>query len=110
MNQVERIHAPTSDKVFFRKLIPEETAGGIHVLPDGYAAVLTGEVIAVGPGKLHHKSGVRLPMQVKVGDLIIYETNLALKVDVRDREEWHNIRWIPESSILGITDKPLYYG
>jgi chaperonin GroES len=63
---------PLADRVVVKKLDAEEkTAGGI-VLPDtAKEKPQQGEVLAVGPGKLDEK-GTRQPMEVKVGDKILY--------------------------------------
>ena len=63
---------PLADRVVVKKLDAEEkTAGGI-VLPDtAKEKPQQGEVLAVGPGKFDEK-GTRQPMEVKVGDKILY--------------------------------------
>jgi chaperonin GroES len=56
------------------------TAGGIH-LPD--AAIKDpdrGTVLAVGPGRIS-KEGVRLPVNLKPGDEIMYDRWKTLEVD-----------------------------
>lgn len=63
---------PLADRVVVKKLDAEEkTAGGI-VLPDtAKEKPQQGEILAVGPGKFDEK-GTRQPMEVKVGDKILY--------------------------------------
>lgn len=63
---------PLGDRVIVRTLEAEEkTAGGI-VLPDtAKEKPQLGEVVAVGPGAWSEK-GERLPLEVKVGDRVIY--------------------------------------
>jgi len=63
---------PLRDKVVIKTSKEEEvTAGGI-VLPDtAKKKPQEGEVIAVGSGKLLD-DGTRVPMNVKVGDTVIY--------------------------------------
>ena len=63
---------PLADRVVVKKLDAEEkTAGGI-VLPDtAKEKPQQGEVLAAGPGKLDEK-GTRQPMEVKVGDKILF--------------------------------------
>jgi chaperonin GroES len=64
---------PMQDRLVVK---PEEeelkTAGGI-IVPDTAAKEkpMKGEVVAAGPGKIG-KDGKRLPMDVKVGDKVMY--------------------------------------
>jgi chaperonin GroES len=63
---------PLNDKIVVKRLEAEEkTAGGI-LLPDtAKEKPQKGKVTAVGPGKVK-KDGSRAPMQVKVGDTILF--------------------------------------
>lgn len=63
---------PLADRVIIKKLEAEDrTAGGI-VLPDtAKEKPQQGEILAVGPGKLDEK-GTRQPMEVKVGDKVLF--------------------------------------
>ena len=63
---------PLADRVVVKKLEAEErTAGGI-VLPDtAKEKPQQGEVLAVGPGRVDEK-GNRQPMEVKVGDKVLF--------------------------------------
>jgi chaperonin GroES len=63
---------PLDDRILVQRLQSEEkTAGGI-LLPDtAKEKPQKGKVQAVGPGKVK-KDGGRAPMQVKVGDTILF--------------------------------------
>ena len=63
---------PLDDRVVIEPLEAEEkTAGGI-LLPDtAKEKPQKGKVVAIGPGKVK-KDGNRAPMQVKVGDTILF--------------------------------------
>ena len=63
---------PLGDRVFVKVSESEEkTAGGI-LLPDtAKEKPQIGEIAAVGPGKLNDK-GERTPLEVKVGDKVLY--------------------------------------
>jgi chaperonin GroES len=65
---------PLGDRVVVRRFEAEEkTAGGI-VLPDSAKnKPQRGKVEAVGPGRLL-KDGSRKPLQVKVGDTVLFTT------------------------------------
>src|SRR6516165_5457147 len=73
---------PLGDRVVVRKLDAEEkTAGGI-VLPDtAKEKPQQGEVLAVGPGKFDDK-GVRQPMEVKVGDKVLFAKYSGTEVKI----------------------------
>jgi len=77
---------PLADRVVVRKLEAEEkTAGGI-VLPDtAKEKPQQGEVLAVGPGKLDEK-GTRHPMEVKVGDKVLFAKYSGTEVKIEGVE------------------------
>ena len=62
---------PLHDRVIVRPVAKEEkTAGGI-IIPDTAKEKPTqGEILAVGPGRF--EKGARVPMELKVGDQVIY--------------------------------------
>ena len=73
---------PLADRVVVKKLEAEErTAGGI-VLPDtAKEKPQQGEVLAIGPGKLDEK-GARQPMEVKVGDKVLFQKYSGTEVKI----------------------------
>lgn len=89
---------PLADRVVVKVIKSEDkTAGGI-VLPDtAKEKPQEGEVVAVGPGKVLD-SGSRAPMEVKVGDRVIYAKYGGTEVKV-EGEEFMVLR---ESDILAI--------
>ncbi len=63
---------PLADRVFIKISEKEEkTAGGIFLPDTAKEKPQIGEISAVGPGKLDDK-GVRQPLEVKVGDKVLY--------------------------------------
>jgi chaperonin GroES len=89
---------PLGDRVVVKKLEAEEkTAGGI-VLPDtAKEKPQQGEILAVGPGKIDDK-GVRQPMEVKVGDKVLFAKYSGTEVKIDGVE----LLIIAEKDILGI--------
>lgn len=77
---------PLGDRIIAKPVTSEEkTAGGI-VLPDtAKEKPQEGEVIAVGPGTLLD-NGKRSPMEVKVGDRIIYGKYAGSEVKIGGEE------------------------
>eukprot|EP00553_Chaetoceros_curvisetus_P003382 CAMPEP_0204624930 /NCGR_PEP_ID=MMETSP0717-20131115/10689_1 /ASSEMBLY_ACC=CAM_ASM_000666 /TAXON_ID=230516 /ORGANISM="Chaetoceros curvisetus" /LENGTH=218 /DNA_ID=CAMNT_0051640489 /DNA_START=82 /DNA_END=738 /DNA_ORIENTATION=+ len=64
---------PVNNFILIKKAaVEKETESGI-ILTKGAAIVKTeGEVVSVGPGKLHPDSGIPFPMPVEEGDGVIY--------------------------------------
>lgn len=74
---------PLGDRVVVRPLSREETTKSGIVLPDtAKEKPQEGEVLAVGPGRIDD-SGKRVPMEVKVGDRVLYAkfSGTEFKVD-----------------------------
>ena len=62
---------PLHDRVLVRRLEEQETAKGGIIIPDtAKEKPHEGEVIAVGAGKI--EKGHRIPLDVKVGDRILF--------------------------------------
>ena len=73
---------PLHDRVLVRRLEEEETAKGGIIVPDtAKEKPHEGEVIAVGNGKM--EKGRRIPLDVKVGDRILFGkyTGNDIKID-----------------------------
>ena len=63
---------PLEDRVVIRQVEAERTTASGLVIPDtAKEKPQEGEVIAVGPGRVDD-SGNRIPVDVKVGDVVIY--------------------------------------
>jgi chaperonin GroES len=63
---------PLDDRILVQRLASEEkTLGGILLPDSAKEKPQKGKVIAVGPGKLK-KDGGRSPLQVKVGDTVLF--------------------------------------
>src|SRR5438309_8165649 len=62
---------PLADRVAIRPLEDtEEMKGGLYIPDTAKEKPIQGEVIAVGPGRL--EKGQRVPMELKVGDRVVY--------------------------------------
>jgi chaperonin GroES len=90
---------PCGDRVLVKPNVEEEkTAGGI-VLPDtAKERPQWGEVVAIGAGKWDESGKNRIPMEVKVGDKVIFAKYGGTEVKV-DGEEYLILR---ESDILAV--------
>jgi chaperonin GroES len=62
---------PLADRVVVRSLEgAEQTRGGLFIPDSAKEKPQEGEILAVGPGRF--EKGVRVPMDVKVGDKVLY--------------------------------------
>ncbi len=77
---------PLADRVVVKPSDKERVSKGGIVLPDTIKEKpQEGEVIAVGDGRLS-EDGKRLPMDVKVGDIVIYAKYGGTEIKIEDEE------------------------
>ena len=89
---------PLADRVVVKAIQQEERTKGGIVLPDtAKEKPQEGEIMAVGPGKLLD-SGQRAPMEVQLGDRVVYAKYGGTEVKV-EGQEYLILR---ESDILAI--------
>ena len=63
---------PLMDRIVIKVIEDtEQTSGGIFIPDSAKEKPQKGEVVAVGAGKMHD-NGEREPMDVKVGDVVLY--------------------------------------
>lgn len=91
---------PLQDRVVVRRMDEETTTAGGIVLPGSAAEKpAQGEVLAVGPGK-RQESGERQPVDVKVGDTVVFGKYSSNTVKVGDEE----LLILNESEIFGVIE------
>ncbi|MCO6467034.1 MAG: co-chaperone GroES [Bradyrhizobiaceae bacterium] len=74
--------APLHDRVIVKPATPEETTKGGIIIPDtAKEKPMQGEVLAVGAGKVGD-DGKAVPMQLKVGDKVLYGKYSGTEVSV----------------------------
>lgn len=77
---------PLADRVVIRRIEEEEVKRGGIIIPDtAKEKPQKGEVVAVGPGRLDEK-GNRMPMEVKVGDKVLFSKYAGTEVKMGDEE------------------------
>ena len=92
---------PLYDRVLVQPLDGEEkTAGGIIIPDTAKEKPSEGKIIAVGPGA-KTEDGKILPMEVKVGDLVLFGKWSGTEVKI-DGVEYSIMK---ESDIMGIMSK-----
>ena len=78
--------APLRDRVLVRRLEEKEIAKGGIIIPDtAKEKPQEAEVIAVSAGKLNEK-GVRIPIDVKPGDRILFGKYTGNDIMIDDKE------------------------
>ncbi|MGB9773089.1 MAG: co-chaperone GroES [Bacteroidota bacterium] len=77
---------PLADRVIIKPAPAEEKTKGGLVLPDtAKEKPVQGEVIAVGPGRTTD-DGKHIPMEVKVGDRVLYGKYSGTEVTIEGEE------------------------
>ena len=93
---------PLHDRILVKRIEEKETAKGGIIIPDtAKEKPQEGVVVAIGQGKKNDK-GVRVPLDVKVGDRILWSkysgTDLPIKID---DEDYLIVR---EEEVLGVIE------
>jgi chaperonin GroES len=92
---------PLHDRVIVRRLEEERKSPGGIVIPDtAKEKPVHGEVIAVGHGKILEDGKVR-PLDVKVGDKILFGKYSGTEVKVGNEE----LLVMREEDIMGVVEK-----
>ena len=77
---------PLGDRIVIKPVVQEEVLASGIVIPDtAKEKPQQGEVIAAGPGRLD-ENGKRIPMEVKVGDRVLYAKYTGQEVKI-ERDE-----------------------
>jgi chaperonin GroES len=90
---------PLYDRVIVKRVESKEQKKGGIIIPDtAKEKPMEGKVIAVGRGKV--EEGKRVPLDVKVGDRVLFGKYSGTEVKIEDQE--HVI--LREEEILGIIE------
>jgi len=93
---------PLADRLVVKPMEREEMTKSGLILPDtAKEKPQEGKVLAVGPGKLSEDGKVRIAMDVKVGDTVIYARYGGTEIKIDDEE----LLILNESSILAKRSK-----
>ena len=91
---------PLGDKIVIKVIEDaEQTSGGIFIPDSAKEKSQKGEVIAVGTGKMNEK-GEREPMDVKVGEIVLFAKYAGTDVKVSDE----TLKIMSVSDILGVIE------
>jgi chaperonin GroES len=96
-NAVATKIAPLADRVVVKALEDAETMrGGLYIPDTAKEKPQQGEIVAAGPGR--YEDGKRIPLDVKVGDKVLYGKYSGTEVSV-DNEQYLILR---ESDVLAV--------
>ena len=92
---------PLHDRVIVkRKEVESKSAGGIVLAGSAAGKSTRGEILAVGNGRILESGDVK-PLDVKVGDVVIFSEGYGSKTEKIDNQE---VLIISESDILAIVE------
>ncbi len=78
---------PLADKIVLRPIMQEEVLSSGIVIPDtAKEKPQQGEVIAVGPGRRDEKEGKIIPMEIAVGDRVLYAKYTGQEIKIENEE------------------------
>ena len=90
---------PLGNRILIKRSKPAVTKGGLYLPQSAQAKPKEGKVVAVGPGK-SNEEGKAQPVNVKVGDQILFSSYAGVEVKTEHNEEEYLI--LAEDEILGI--------
>jgi chaperonin GroES len=86
---------PLADRVAIRPMQETEAIkGGLYIPDTAKEKPIQGDVLAVGPGRM--EKGERVPMELKVGDRVVYGKYTGTQVELEGEE----IILIKESEVI----------
>jgi chaperonin GroES len=92
---------PLEDRIVIRPEKAEEVTPGGIVLPDtAQETPLHGEVLLVGPGRYNETRGELVPLDVKVGDKVVYSRFGGLETKI----EGEDLLVLTPREILGVLE------
>ena len=90
--------SPMADRVVIEPLEDtEEMRGGLYIPDTAKEKPQQGNIVAVGPGRLND-DGERIPMEVKVGDRVLYGKYAGTEVTLEDAD----YLIVKESDVLAV--------
>ena len=89
--------APLADRVVIKPLEETETMrGGLYIPDTAKEKPQQGEIVAAGPGRV--EDGKRIPLEVKVGDKVLYGKYSGTEVTI----EGDQVLILRESDVLAV--------
>lgn len=96
---------PIGDRIIIRREASDEkTAGGLLLPEAAKKKPQRGTVLAVGPGKTNHKTGELLPLQLKVGDKVLFTSWAGDEYKDRKQAKTGDILIMHEDDVMAVLD------
>ena len=93
---------PLEDRILVQTLEAEQTTASGLVIPDtAKEKPQEGKVLAVGPGRFDEDGEKRIPLDIKVGDIVIYSKYGGTEVKYDGQEYLH----LSARDVLAIVEK-----
>ena len=93
---------PLEDRIVVRPSEAEETTVSGIVIPDtAKEKPQTGEVLAVGPGRRSEQTGAVIPLDVKVGDTVVYSKYGGTEIPI----DGEDLLLLNGRDVLALADK-----
>lgn len=90
---------PLNDKVIVRPIESEgKTAGGLSIPESAREKQSQGDVLAVGPGRVHEATGARNPIDLKEGDRVLYAKYSGIEI----KQDGEDVLILDEGDIIAI--------
>lgn len=94
---------PLNDRIVVRRESSDDKSAGGIILPEtAKKKPQRGEILAVGPGKLNKKDGTRTPLQLKVGDKVLF-TSWAGD-EFKDRKNVGEVLIMHEEDVMAVIE------
>lgn len=91
---------PLHDRVLVKRAAEEtKSAGGIYIPNNAAEKPVSGEIVAVGKGKILENGSVR-PLDVKIGDTVYFGKYSGTEIKVDDQE----FLMMREEDIMGVVE------
>ncbi len=97
---------PMGDRVIVRREASDEKSAGGILIPDAaQKKPQRGVVLAVGPGKANKKDGARTPMQLSVGDKVLFTSWAGDEFkDTKKAEKDGDVLVMHEEDVLAVIE------
>lgn len=88
---------PLSNRVLVKRSETKTTPGGLYIPSNDYMTIQQGEILAVGKGAVT-MSGDVIPMEVSVGDVVLFNKNAGVEIEV----EGESFLLFVETDLMGV--------
>jgi chaperonin GroES len=96
---------PIADRIVVRREVSSDKSKGGIILPEtSQQKPQRGTIVAVGPGKMNKTDGSRVPMQLKVGDHVLFTSWAGDEVKEKKTAKDGDILIMHESDVIAVIE------